>query len=117
MNNNFEMDLTLLERVNPVFNTAKVTLFQLSGTGDTDAAAIAEKLGLTLEVTHNTENTTVLPEQLLAGTMCMETRFKTIAKLAEQSKCSVLVDLPCGYTPRAVQMSRKGQRFSASTMS
>lgn len=111
MDNNFEMDLTLLERVNPVFNTAKTTLYQLAGNGDTDAAAIAEKLGLTLEGTHNTENTTVLPEQLLAGIVNMEARFKTMTKLAEQSKCDVLVDLPCGYTPRAIQMSRKGQRF------
>ena len=111
MDNNFEMDLTLLERVNPVFNTAKTTLYQLAGSGDTDAAAIAEKLGLTLEGTHNTENTTVLPEQLLAGIVNMEARFKTMTKLAEQSKCDVLVDLPCGYTPRAIQMSRKGQRF------
>lgn len=111
MDNNYEIDLSLLERVNPVFNTAKTTLFQLSGNGDTDAAAIAEKLGLTLEGTHNTKNTTVLPEQLLAGIVNMEARFKTITKLAEQSKCDVLVDLPCGYTPRAIQMSRKGQRF------
>ncbi|MBQ3416516.1 MAG: STAS domain-containing protein [Ruminococcus sp.] len=111
MDNNFEPDLSLLERVNPVFNTAKVTLFQLSGAGDTDAAAIAEKLGLTLEGTHNTENSTVLPEQLLAGIVNMEARFKTMSKLAEQSNCSVLVDLPCGYTPRAIQMSRKGLRF------
>ena len=111
MENNFEMDLSLLERVNPVFNTAKTTLFQLSGAGDTDAAAIAEKLGLTLEGTHNTEHSTVLPEQLLSGIICMETRFKAVAKLAEQSKCSVIVDLPCGYTPRAIQMSRKGLRY------
>lgn len=111
MDNNLEMDLTLLERVNPVFNTAKTTLYQLTGSGDTDAAAIAEKLGLTLEGTNNTENTTVLPEQLLAGMVNMEVRFKTITKLAEESQCSVIVDLPCGYTPRAIQMSRKGQRF------
>ncbi len=111
MDNNFEIDLTLLERVNPVFNTAKATLFQLAGSGDTDAAAIAENLGLTLEGTQNTENTTVLPEQLLAGNVNMEARFMTMTKLAEQTKCPVLVDLPCGYTPRAIQMSRKGQRF------
>jgi len=111
MDNNFEMDLTLLERVNPVFNTAKTTLYQLAGAGDTDAAAIAEKLGLTSEGTQNTQNTTVLPEQLLAGIVNMEARFKTMTKLAEQSKCDVMVDLPCGYTPRAIQMSRKGQRF------
>lgn len=111
MDNSFKIDLTLLERVNPVFNTAKTTLYQLSGAGDTYAAAIAEKLGLTLEGTQNTENTTALPEQLLAGIVNMEARFKTMSKLAEQSQCSVIVDLPCGYTPRAIKTARKGQRF------
>lgn len=111
MDNNLEMDLTLLERVNPVFNTAKTTLFQLAGSGDTDAAAIAEKLGLTMEGALNTESTTVLPEQMLAGIVNMEARFKTVTKLAEESRRSAVVDLPCGYTPRAIQMSRKGLRF------
>ena len=55
MENNFETDIALPERVNPVFNTAKTTLFQLSGAGDTDDAAIAEKPGLTLEGRHTTE--------------------------------------------------------------
>lgn len=40
MDNNLEMDLSLLERVNPVFNTAKTTLYHLAGSGDTDAATI-----------------------------------------------------------------------------
>lgn len=38
------MDQTLLERVNPVFNTAKMTVYQLAATGNTDAAEIAKKL-------------------------------------------------------------------------
>lgn len=44
-----EISRDTLEQANPVFNTAKMTLFQLSGTGDADAAAISEKLGLTME--------------------------------------------------------------------
>ena len=31
--------------------------------------------------------------------------------LAELSGCPVHVDLPCGYTPRAIRFSRKGLRF------
>ena len=35
------MDQTLLERVNPVFNTAKMTVYQLAATGNADAVEIA----------------------------------------------------------------------------
>ncbi len=45
------VDYALLEKVNPVFNTAKMTLFQLAANGDRDAAALAESMGLTLEAT------------------------------------------------------------------
>lgn len=41
------MNLNLLEQVNPVFNTAKMTVFQLASIGDKDAAEIVEKLNLT----------------------------------------------------------------------
>ena len=104
-------DQTILERVNPVFNTAKMTLFQLSGTGDQDAAAIAAKLGLTLEETQNSATSKALPEQVLAGAITMDIRYSTMGKLAEASGCPVHVDLPCGYTPRAIEFSRKGLRY------
>ena len=35
--NELTIDQNLLERINPVFNTAKMTLFQLSAAGDQDA--------------------------------------------------------------------------------
>lgn len=43
------MDQNLLERVNPVFNTAKMTVFQLASAGVKDAASVAEKLNLSFE--------------------------------------------------------------------
>ena len=106
-----EVDLTILERTNPVFNTAKMTLYQLSGTGDQDAAAIADKLGLTMEETQNSNTTTAYPEQILVSEIVMDMRFNIMSRLAEETQCSVYVDLPCGYTPRAIQFSRKGLRF------
>ena len=35
-------DQALLERINPVFNTAKMTLFQLAAAGDRNAVAISD---------------------------------------------------------------------------
>lgn len=108
---NKEVDMTILERTNPVFNTAKMTLYQLSAVGDPDAAAIAKELGLTMEETQNSKTTTAGSEQILAGEITMDIRFNIMSRLAEESGCPVHVDLPCGYTPRAIQFSKKGLRF------
>ena len=103
---NEPFDKTLLERINPVFNTAKMTLFQLSYTGDQDAARIAKKLGLTMENTQQ-EST---EEELLSNSIILETRFRTMGALAEKTGLTE-VDLPCGYTPRAIEFARKGIPF------
>lgn len=106
-----EVSRDTLEQTNPVFNTAKMTLFHLAGNGDADAAAISAHLGLTLEQTQNSENTTASQEQIIAGNLNMENRFKTMGVLSEQSGCPVHVDLPCGYTPRFLQDARAGRRY------
>lgn len=54
--NEAAIDCALLEKVNPVFLTAKMTLFQLAANGDADAASLAENMGLTLEETQNSAN-------------------------------------------------------------
>ena len=105
--NEANMDFALLERVNPVFQTAKMTLFQLAANGDQDALMLAKKMGLTLEATQNSATTTASPEQVLGGTIMLETRYRTMERLAEESGCT-LVDLPCGYTPRAIAFAKKG---------
>jgi O-methyltransferase involved in polyketide biosynthesis len=101
------VDQDLLERINPVFNTAKMTLFQLASAGDRDAANIADALGLTLEGTQDDAT----PEELLSNEIILETRFRTMGVLAEKSGFPTEVDLPCGYTPRAIEFARKGIRF------
>jgi anti-anti-sigma factor len=105
-----DIDNALLERVNPVFQTAKMTLFQLAANGDSDAAALAEAMELTREATQDSTNTTASPEQVLGGTIMLEARYRTMASLAESSGYT-LVDLPCGYTPRGIEFARKGLRY------
>ena len=101
------MDLNLLERTNPVFNTAKMTLFQMAYAGNEDAAKIAQLIGLQQEK----ELAEYEPEELLNNTIVLETRFRTMGALAMQSGCGTMVDLPCGYTPRAIEFAGKGLRF------
>ena len=105
--NNASVDFALLEKVNPVFNTAKMTLFQLAASGDADAALLAKRMGLTLEATQNSATTKASPEQVLGGTIMLEIRYRTMARLAEETGYT-LVNLPCGYTPRAIEFAKKG---------
>ena len=104
------VDYGLLEKVNPVFNTAKMTLFQLAANGDPNAATLAKSMGLTLDATQNSATTKASPEQVLGGTIMLEIRYHTMARLAEESGYT-LVDLPCGYTPRAIEFTKKGQPY------
>ena len=104
--NELTIDQNLLERINPVFNTAKMTLFQLSAAGDQDAVRISDKLGLTLENTNRVST----PEEMIHNIIVLETRFRTMGALAEETGF-VEVDLPCGYTPRAIEFARKGKQF------
>ena len=101
------IDIALLERVNPVFLTAKMTLFQLAESSDPDAIALAQDMGLTRDATQNSASTTASPEQVLGGTVMLESRYRTMASLAESSGYT-LVDLPCGYTPRSIAFAKKG---------
>ena len=107
---NVPVDDSLLEKVNPVFNTARMTLFQLAANGNTDAAALAKSMGLTLEATQNSTNTKASPEQVLGGTIMLETRYSTMTRLVEGSGFTP-VDIPCGYTPRAIEFARKGMPY------
>ena len=105
--NDVNVDFALLEKVNPVFQTAKMTLYQLAANGDEDAAVLAKNMGLTLEATQNSATTTASPEQVLGGMIMLEARYRTMARLAEESGYT-LVDMPCGYTPRAIAFAKKG---------
>ena len=108
---NTKENQSLREIVNPVFKTAKITLFHLASTGDEDAKKIVDKLGLTFETVQDSELTEEAQNQLLWESIFYEIRFRTINKLIETSGFDVEVDLPCGYTPRAVEFARQNKKF------
>ena len=104
-------DLKFLERVNPVFNTAKMCLYQLAMIGDKDAVAISEKLGLEKEQTQNGTETAISDDQLTVSLAMMETRYRTMGEMEKAAGCRTIVDLPCGYTPRGIQLAGSGMNY------
>ena len=109
--NSIDVSPDLMERTNPVFNTAKMTLDQLAFSGDKYAAAISEKLGFNVDETQTSANTKTSPTEMLVGSIVMETRFRTAQELAIASGYKTIVDLPCGYTPHAVYYTEAGRNF------
>ena len=105
-----KVDAELLERANPIFNTAKMTLFQLAASGDRDSVRMAEQLGLT-ETTQNSTTTTSDAVKLLIESLLMDMRYHTIEKLAMEEGDFTEIDLPCGYLPKALRYTRAGHRF------
>lgn len=104
------VDGELLERANPIFNTAKMTLYQLAASGDEDSIRLVEKLGFT-EDTQNSAATTSDAVKLLIESLLMDMRYHTIEKLAMEEGDFTEIDLPCGYLPKALRYTKSGHRF------
>ena len=91
----------LREKTNPVFNTAKATLLHLTQAGHADAAVMAERLGLDLAaVTGSEEGKTAMGQSNVA---IVELRYRSMNAFIEATGAKTIVDLPCGYTPRALE--------------
>lgn len=104
---NTDVGFELKERANPVFNTAKMTLFQLAESGDENAEAIAKRLGIDFDNSQNSSNTKIPREFAIINNLMLEMRYKTIGELALKSNCPIVLDLPCGYMPRGIDFIRK----------
>ena len=105
-----EIDQGLLERTNPIFNTARMTLFQLARTGHDDAGDLVEWLNLTREDTQDSKTVKADEDDLFVNSIVMDVRYSTNGKLAEESGFTV-ADLPCGFTPRALEFARMGRKY------
>ena len=105
------IDRTLQERSNPVFNTAKATVYQLAMSGDAEAIKLVSSMGMTQSATQSSSSYQLPQEMMLANTLMMETRFRTMMAMVLASGCKTEVDLPCGYTPRGIQITREGMRY------
>ena len=109
--NEISVNLDMMARTNPIFNTAKTTLFLLASSGNEDAKILASELGLSFDTTQNANTNKTTADTFISAMIVLETRYRTMNILAEKSGCDSVVDLPCGYSPRALSYARKGKRF------
>lgn len=109
--NEIRVNLDVMERANPIFNTAKTTLFLLGSSGNEDAKILAHELGLSFDSTQNAGTNKTTEDTFITTMIVLETRYRTMNILAEKSGCDVDIDLPCGYSARALSYARKGKRF------
>ena len=107
---NLEINTDILERANPVFNTAKMTLYQLAAAGDEDSIRVVKELGFTKD-TQNSVTTSSDSEKLLLESLLMDMRYHTMEKMAMEEGEFTEVDLPCGYLPKALRFINAGHKF------
>jgi len=88
--------------------TAKTAVCLMAQAGIPDADDIVRRLGLgsASEVSGMKDAGT-----LLGNALVVEAKYRTMLRLIEASGYRVNVDLPCGYTPKALHMTAKGLRF------
>ncbi len=103
------MSVTSIQaRVNPVYLTAKTAVCLMAQAAIQDADKIVHVLGL--------ENNAPLKnkmdaETILGNALVVEAKYRTMCRLIEESGYPICVDLPCGYTPKAIHMTERGRRF------
>lgn len=95
-------------RVNPVYLTAKTAVCLMVQAGIPDADKVVHALAL--------ENNAPLQnmkdaETILGNALVVEAKYRTMCRLIEASGYQTCVDLPCGYTPKAIYMTEHKRNF------
>ena len=96
------------ERTNPVFMTAKTAICLMAKAEISGAEAIVRSMGL-----ENNEPLREMPDEetILGNALVVEAKYRTMCRLIEETGFKTCVDLPCGYTPKAIHMTKRGVRF------
>ena len=98
----------LRARTNPSYNSAKSTLVYLMGAGDENAAMMAGELHIEPDETFGEGQKSALSLGMMAQVDAFhETMNRLLAAVPEQT----VVDLGCGYTPRALWEGLSAKRF------
>ncbi len=98
----------LRARTNPSFNSAKSALVYLMGAGDENAALMAKELNIEPEKVFQGEQQEALGLGMMTAVDAYcETMTQLLAALPEQT----IVDLGCGFTPRALGPELAGKHY------
>lgn len=103
--------------VNPTYLTAKTTLYFLAGAGNQDARKMIAELDVQDEITQKNQRENSgqpnMPEEekkaLLAGSsLAVVARYEKLSHYLQEEDCRNLLDIACGYTPRALYCEKEG---------
>ena len=103
---NKKIELSAQARTNPIFLTGKTAVCLMADAGIPDADSIVSKLDLQSGDFGMSD-----PDMMLGNELVVEAKYRTMCQLIEDTGIHTNVDLPCGYTPKAIHMSNKGLRF------
>jgi anti-anti-sigma factor len=105
-------DQELLKTVNPSYSTAKGCLALLMQTGEPDAIKLGGEIDLSeLQKTRSAAPSETEIEIIRGYTAAHDARYNVWNRIAEESDCDVIIDLPCGYLPHALAVSRMGKQY------
>lgn len=100
------------EQANPIFNTAKFTLYNLSKSGVKEAEKYLEALGFqesqiaSYGMTGDIEDKMTIPNLIV-----QEARYCFINRLIEEKGYKNIFDLACGFSPRGYKYSQMGYKY------
>lgn len=101
----------MMKTVNPSYVTGKGCLMLLSAAGDPDAAKLAGKIDLSELMRGGGGSDPIVDEINAAYRVAHDARYAVWNRIAEESGCDTIVDLPCGYLPHGLAVSRMGKQY------
>ena len=103
--------------VNPTYLTAKSTVFLLAVAGNEDAKRMIAGLGLEDALSRRDPSDTLVSENdakaLMTGVaVAIEARYAALSRTLKNDGCKNLLDVACGYTPRAIFCKNNGISYA-----
>lgn len=103
--------------VNPTYLTAKSTVFMLAVAGNEDAKRMIAGLGLQETLSKRDPSDTLMSEAdakaLMTGvTVPIEARYAALSRMLTHDGYKNLLDVACGYTPRAIFCKDNGISYA-----
>ncbi len=96
-------------KVNPTSNTAITTLIMLANAHYEKALEILEQMGVEKEtIFHGADPSDMVNRP---SDIVRELRYVALNRTIEESGLNVLMDLPCGYTPKVFEFTEKGMQY------
>ena len=102
-----ETDYNAQAKSNPVFMTAKTAVYFMNQAGLTDSSKIVDALKLDGKIFQAMSDS----DTIIGNALVVEAKYRTMCRLIENAGYHTCVDLPCGYTPKALHLTEKGLRF------